>query len=150
MKQIPLTQGKFALVDDDIYDLIGNLKWCLQKGRTVLYATRHSSRKLPEKRHTIWMHHLVIGKPTKGMMIDHIDGNGLNNQRSNLRIVTNRQNLQNMKNHRNGKLSGCYYNKNNNKWQAQIRINGKIKYLGYYNTEQEAHDAYLKALKYIV
>jgi hypothetical protein len=75
--------------------------------------------------------------------IDHINGIKNDNRITNLRNVTNRENCQNYTIHRNGKLVGATYKKAKNKWQSQIQINGKAKHLGLYNTEQEAHEAYL-------
>jgi hypothetical protein len=145
LKQITLTQGKIALVDDDVYEVLGHLKWYAQKSYNIFYAVRHTSRKEGHK--TIRLHHLVVGKPSKGFEVDHKDGNGLNNQRDNLRIATTRQNQQNRKQHSNGRLVGASWHKGKNKWQVQIMINGKQDSLGYFNTEQEAHDVYMEALK---
>lgn len=78
--------------------------------------------------------------------IDHINGIKNDNRIENLRDVTVRKNSQNKKIHRNGKLVGCYFNKNNKKWRAKIQIKNKDYHLGLYNTEQEAHEAYLKFL----
>lgn len=89
---------------------------------------------------------LLNGDIPEGMQIDHIDGNRVNNDVNNLRLVTPRENQQNLVSHRNGDLVGCTYFKRYRKWQAQIWVNGKYKYLGLYETEQEAHEAYLKAL----
>lgn len=81
--------------------------------------------------------------------LDHINGNRLDNRIENLRIATTRQNALNRKRHRDGNLPGCYRHtaKSGNKvgWYASIHINGKALYLGYYQTEQEAHTAYLFA-----
>ena len=81
--------------------------------------------------------------------IDHIYGNKLDNRIANLRDVPTRENQQNTKNHRNGKLVGCSWNKQHKKWHAQIGINGKNKHLGYYETELDAHNAYMLALNKI-
>lgn len=75
--------------------------------------------------------------------IDHIDGNPANNKISNLRNVDNRVNQQNRVKHRAGKLVGATYHKRNDRWMSRIVINKKIKYLGCYLTEVEAHQAYL-------
>ena len=83
----------------------------------------------------------------EGMQIDHINGDKLDNRIENLRLVTTRQNQQNQKKHRAGQLVGCYFNKG--KHQAQIKISGKMIYLGLYKTEQEAHKAYEIACKHI-
>jgi len=78
--------------------------------------------------------------------IDHIDGNPLNNHADNLRIVTNQQNHWNRT-----KAKGYIWNKNANKWQAKICLNGKTIYLGYFIEEASARQAYLDAkLKYHV
>lgn len=72
--------------------------------------------------------------------LDHIDGNKINNKIDNLRDVTNQQNSWN-----NTKAKGYFFNKTRNKFRALIGINGRQKHLGYYTTEQEARNAYLKA-----
>lgn len=93
----------------------------------------------------IWV--LFNGSITPNCMIDHIDGNRLNNSIDNLRLVLNRQNSQNRCTHRQGKLPGCNFHKPTRKWRAEIWINGKNKHIGLYKTEQEAHAAYLKAVQ---
>jgi len=150
MKQIQLTQDKFTLVDDDVYEWAKDYNWYAQKCYNTWYVQRMTSRKDdPDgKQHAIQLHRVIMNCP-KELRIDHIDGNGLNNQRSNLRIVTDRQNNQNKLDHRNGKLVGCYFTKNcvSKPWMARIVVNKKTKFLGYYATEQEGHEAYMKALE---
>jgi hypothetical protein len=97
-------------------------------------------------------YHTIIWILVKGgiedadAVIDHIDGDKLNNKIENLRLVSNRENCQNKESHRNGRLQGCYFHKQNNKWKAQIVTNGKVIALGYYETELDAHGVYCKAL----
>ena len=74
--------------------------------------------------------------------VDHIDGDFSNNKIENLRAVTNRENCQNYKIHRTGKLIGCTWDKSRGNWKAQIKLEGKTKFIGRFNSEQEAHDAY--------
>lgn len=85
--------------------------------------------------------------PPKNYMIDHINGVKTDNRFINLRVVTNRQNCQNKKRHREGKLVGTSWFKRDNLWLSQIQINGEYKYLGYFNTELEAHQRYMQELK---
>lgn len=75
-----------------------------------------------------------------GLQIDHIDGNRLNNSKENLRIVTPQENHFNRT-----KAKGITFCKANGKWKAQIFVSGKKKYLGYYEDEKDARDAYIKA-----
>ena len=89
--------------------------------------------------------HRFLTKCPDGYMVDHINGNSLDNRRTNLRTVTNRENQQNRTVHREGRLCGCTYRKRIKKWEAQIRINKSQKHLGYFKTEIEAHQAYMKA-----
>jgi len=96
----------------------------------------------------VWMLYNKKDIPAN-LEIDHINGNKIDNRIDNLRLVTHRKNLQNKKIHREGQLFGCYFNKSAGKYHAQIQIGGKLIYLGLYKTEQEAHEAYKIACKYI-
>jgi hypothetical protein len=134
---IPLTQGRETLVDAEDVEFLGQFNWRWGSKKTKIgYAL------LPEGRGT--MHRILMSNP-EGMCIDHINGNSLDNRRSNLRIVTSRENSQNKKEHRSGRLVGCSYHKKARKWQAEINIKGLSKYLGLFKTEIEANQAYMKA-----
>lgn len=100
-----------------------------------------------EKLHRLVAGRMIGRKLLKTEAVDHINGDKLDNRRCNLRIVTSRQNSQNRKLHRNGRLVGCYFKKQRKKWVAQLRLGKNNLHLGYYNTELEAHEAYMKALK---
>lgn len=146
MKQIKLSQGKVALVDDEDYEELNKYKWYSYKGGNTFYAGRNFNSNGKQK--TIKMHRIIMNTP-KEMETDHIDGNGLNNQKSNLRIVTHRQNGQNKRINKSSRFVGVCWNEINNKWRAQIKINKKHKSLGVFDTELEAHNAYQNKLKEI-
>ena len=99
-----------------------------------------------EERKTYIVHRLVaqafLDDYSEDLQVDHIDGNRLNNKLENLRMVTNQKNHFNRT-----KAKGYTWNKNAEKWQAQICINYKKKCLGYFDTEAEAREAYLSAKK---
>jgi len=137
MKEILLTKGKVASVDDEDFESLNAFKWYAQKDHNTFYAIRASPRK-NGKYHHIYMHREVMNVPD-GMQTDHIDRNGLNNQRNNLRVVTRQQNQFN----RNAK--GYCFDKPTQKFRAQIRLNGKQIHLGFFETALEARAAYLKA-----
>ena len=84
-----------------------------------------------------------------GIQIDHLDGNPTNNSPDNLRLVTDRENKHNMTKHRSGKKVGGSFDKRRDKWAAKIKLNGKDYHLCHRDTEQEMHEAYLKAFALI-
>lgn len=154
-EKIPLSTGRsgnrpargFALVDCSDFEELSQYKWNMLKSRNTQYAQREV-RNADGKVEKITMH-VQIMQPPKGMEVDHIDGNGLNNQRSNLRICTRTQNRQNvgaMKNNKSG-YKGVSLHKATNKWLAQIRVDGKHHHLGLFTNPEEASKAYIQACK---
>jgi len=95
MKTIPLTQSQVALVDDEDYPWISQFEWYTFKNRRISYAVRNGV--VNGKRRTILMHRVIMNTP-KGMQVDHMDHNGVNNQKGNMRNCTGRQNAENMRN----------------------------------------------------
>jgi hypothetical protein len=146
MKKIKLTQNKYALVDNDDYDMISKNKWCVTTCGTKFYAV-HSIPTLNGKRTPEYMHHIIIGKPLKGHVTDHINGNGLDNRKCNLRLVTYRQNQQNRHHKKSSKYPGVQWHKCDKRWFSCIRFNGKRTYLGYFINEKKAYQAYQDACK---
>lgn len=151
MKEIILTQGKVALVSDEDFAMLSQYKWWAHKQPNSFYAGRMITLS-NGKRKPLMMHQAILGNPEAGKEIDHIDGNGLNNQRSNLRFVTRRQNMQNAVNHRTkhtSKYPGVSYDSRRDKWKAYIKINGTHKDIGRFNTEEEAFQVYKEAVESI-
>lgn len=131
--EIPLSNGGIALVDDQDAGL-ARWSWRNVGG----YARRNGS-----SLGTIWMHRVVMGFARyDGRQVEHRDGNGLNNQRSNLRESTQAENLENVP-ARGGSSGyrGISWHKGARKWQAQVRHHGRIHYLGLFATEEQAHKA---------
>ena len=145
MKEIQLTQGKVALVDNEDYEYLNQWKWHVIKGHNTFYAIRNF-RIHKCKRSKIYMHRLIMN-PNKGMVIDHIDRCGLNNQKKNLRICTKSQNSMNscLRLNSTTKYKGVYYDKILNKFRARIYINKITKNIGSYIDPKDAARAYNEA-----
>ena len=136
MKEIPLTQGKVAIVDDDMYDYLMQWKW---QYTSAGYAARPAPRVRGKSHRSILMHREIMETPAN-LEVDHIDGNTLNNSRANLRNCTRAQNMKDRKRRRRNTsgYTGVYVNKMAKKWQAFIRHDDKILYLGLFRDPAEA------------
>ena len=140
MREITLTNGKKSLVSDNKYKFISQWKWTCSVGG---YAIRRET--VNGKRVTKYMHTEIKPHP-KGMETDHIDGDKLNNQDSNLRVCHHYQNSKNRvisKNNTSG-YKGVSFHKLTGRYQASIRINYKRVYLGLFDTPELAAVAYDK------
>lgn len=134
MKQIKLTQGKYAIVDDEDFEELSKYNWHYAKGSYGRegYAKRDiylgGGRKNMKLQH-VWMHHLM--DVPKGMSVDHINGDRLDNRRSNLRMCTNTQNQQNRKVQKSlSGFKGVSFKPKKKAWEARITVNGKTLYAG--------------------
>ncbi len=136
MKLIPLTRGRFTIVDDDDYELLSKLKWCVDgKG----YATRKMDGKV------ITMHRFILNYPN-GLQVDHANSNRLDNRRSNIRVASRAQNQQNSKARKGAVgLKGVSFEKGSNRYRARITVTGKTIYLGGFLSAESAHKAYATA-----
>ena len=142
--EIPLTQNKVSIIDIDDYWLISQYKWFAHRGRnnTTFYAYRNVTNKNNGRRTIIAMHQVILGEYA---YIDHINHNGLDNRKSNLRPATAQQNSRNQRpkdgtsKFKGVRLHAC------GKWEAYIYLNGKQKYLGLFDDEALAAMAYDKA-----
>lgn len=141
MKLIYLTQGKASLVDDDVYEKIGNLKWCAIRCSKSenFYAYKRINNK------NVSMHQYILGSP--GGITDHINGDTLDNRKENLRIVTVQQNAFNRKKRKGNSSSsykgvGKYATGKTEYWIASVYKNGELFHISHHDTEEGA------ALKY--
>lgn len=152
MKQIPLSQGKFALVDDEDYEYLNQWKWYAWKHykHKTFYAVRNI-RLGNNTRTTIFMHRVILGLTDSKIQGEHRDNEGLNNLRSNIRPCTNSQNQMNrgvILNTTSG-FKGVSWSRERNKWISQISISGKQKNLGRFTSKIEAAEKYNEAaIKY--
>ena len=142
MKEIPLTRGKVAIVDDEDYAELSKRKWCTTpNGGKQLYAARTRPR--------MSMHRIIL-KAQPGQQVDHINGNSLDNRRCNLRFANTSQNAANQQK-RNGssRFKGVAIERRTyslkKRWRARIKLRGKRYNLGYFHTEEEAALAYNQA-----
>lgn len=149
-REIPLTQGKVALVDAADYAWLTQWKWhaYYSPGKRSFYVGRLIPSEIGPRQFPLKMHREILGlKRGDARVGDHINGNGLDNRRSNLRIATPQQNQCNRGKQRNNTtgFKGVYYNKKCDKFAAAIRANKKLHYLGLFSTAEGAHAAYCAA-----
>ncbi len=140
---IPLTQGKYAIVDAKNYEWLNQWKWYAHKNNNTYYARRHTT--INGKQKIILMHRQIFGAKSNQLQ-DHRNHNGLDNRINNLRICSKAQNHQNGKPHKNSisKYKGVGWRKSSGKWQVRIRLNKKLMFLGLFNNEIEAARVYDK------
>jgi hypothetical protein len=145
MREIALTKGKVALVDDEDFEVLSEYKWRAKCDGRTYYAAR-TIRHLDGFCMIEQMHRVILarmlGRPlVKGEQVDHVDGDGLNNQHENLRLATSAQNKRNCRRHTTNPTSkylGVCWRKDRQRWRAQIQIDGKQLYFGHFDGEFEA------------
>lgn len=143
MKEIPLTMGKVALIDDEDYFWVSRHNWHYAKKKKdgkLGYAKR--ARKVKGKTSFVRLHRAIIAAPIH-LQVDHIDGNPLNNQKSNLRLCTNKNNSTNSDTKR-GKsgFKGVSWHKGMGGWRVRVRKDNKELQVGYFKCPIEAAKAY--------
>lgn len=146
--EIPLTRGQVALIDHEDVQLTA-WNWMAEPGnskRECFYAVRSNTE--GDKPKLLRMHNLILPK-RPGFVVDHINRNGLDNRRSNLRYATHGQNVANGVHHQRhyGSLKGAFKLPNDKRWTASITVNKKTYHLGRFDTEEQAHDAYMEAAR---
>ena len=147
MKKILLTQGKFAIVDDADFSELSKHKWCVNNNgyaiRTLWFGAEHR----PKQRHLL-MHRIIAGAKG-GQLVDHENGDKLDNRRRNLRISNKSLNGCNrgIPRHNTTGYKGVVKHSQSNGWVAQITVGGKNLYIGHFPHPQLAALAYNNAAK---
>lgn len=147
--QIPISRGLFATIDREDYERVtngGKWKWTALPTKWTAYVRRNVTR--DGRQHSLYLHRFIMGD-REGFEIDHIDGNGLNCSKSNMRYATKAQNAQNqkLKKSNSSGIKGVTFNKIQMKWQAYITIDRRMIHLGFHFTKEAAAAAREAAAK---
>ncbi|MFH0938247.1 MAG: HNH endonuclease [Planctomycetota bacterium] len=142
MKQIKLTQGQVALVDNEDYERLSAHKWYAMKVRSGRFYAVRSTGKNPHRKRVL-MAREILNAPA-GTEVDHVSGDTLDHRRSNLRLATHAENQRNRGKYQNNTsgLKGVSYDSTRRKWRAQIKVNGKVIYLGHFADTTDAARTY--------
>ena len=146
VKQILLTQGKFAIVDDEDFEWLNQWRWCAARAGDRWYAVRLLYQSSPRSKKNLFMHREILGLKRKdGKQTDHVNHNGLDNRRCNIRKCSNTQNQYNQKPRKgcSSKYKGVSWSKVCEKWKVAINHI----HLGYFDNEIEAVKVYDKTAK---
>lgn len=140
---IKLTKGKYAIVDKTTHGVLNGKKWYAQLARNTIYANRRENKQKDPKQSMVSMHR-VVAKAKKGEFVDHINGNGIDNRKANLRICTMSENIANSRKFLTGssKYKGVCLHTYNKNWIALIKINRKSIHIGCFDDEIDAARAY--------
>lgn len=152
MKEIPLTKGQVAIVEDADYQWLSQFHWqaSWSKKSKKWYAVKGEYEYLGKAQYrmrTVGMHRFIMGVTDSRLEVDHENLNTLDNRRANLRVATRSQNQHNRRrqsNNRSG-YKGVGWHRASSKWRARIAIGGKQVFLGLFSTPEEAFAAYCKA-----
>ena len=146
MKIIYTKKKEEIYVDDEDYEWLSKHKWCLSSNGYALRTIKHNG-----KRKKLRMHRLIMNLSDQKVFVDHINGNKLDNTRSNLRLCTNAENTRNRganKNNISG-IKGLCYDKRFNRWKAQISLNGKDHKKYFYCNKHGEELAKVKAIQWL-
>lgn len=145
MVEIKLKNGTCILIDDDDFEKVSKFKWHVSKIKYAHYAVSRINGK------TVYLHRLVMDAP-KGTYVDHINMNGLDCRKENLRLCTNSQNMHNRGAQKNSKsgVKGVSWSKNKNKWVVHLTVDKKTRHLGFFTNIDAARKRYEEESKRIV
>ena len=148
-RRIKLTLGQYAIVDPEDYKMINKYKWNAYRGYGSYYSKRKIYTRKKGTERTVYMHRWIMNAP-KGVVVDHINHNGLDNRKENLRFATNAENARysrKTKNKFRSDYKGVHYIKKVKRWRTRITFEGKTRYVGQYTDEISAAKAYDRAAK---
>jgi hypothetical protein len=145
---VPLTQGYEAIIDAEDVHLVEGYNWCVKKDTCRITQYALANFKSQRSYTLVRMHRVLMGVNDSKVHVDHINGNGLDNRKINLRLATNQENLFNSRKPRNNSsgYKGVSWSKSMNKWMASIQMSKRL-YLGAFDCPKEAYEAYCKAAK---
>ena len=144
IREIPLTQEKIALVDSQDYDKLRHVLWHAHKGKGTYYAVSDHTRTMTKGVRSglpVAMHTMIMKTPP-GYVVDHINGNGLDNRRQNLRILTREENSAGRTKGGMDKFRGVVYDKERGTWRASIKKGKRGVFLGRFEHQVDAAKAY--------
>ena len=151
-REIPLTKGQTALVDESDFESLNAFKWYASWNSHTqsFYAARNSCRKGGKPNKPIWMHREILGLPRTGdgRFGDHVDHDTLDNRRRNLRVASGSENASNARLRKDNPsgFKGVTFHKPTGRWRARIQSNGVPVELGYTDTPEEASRLYCAAV----
>jgi len=152
MRKIALTQGRFAIIDDEDFNELNRYKWQVTRNGYAIRTQNKSKKKGILKKTGIYMHKVIMGNPM-GFEVDHINGNPADNRKSNLRIIKHKQNSYNLNIYKNNRMGykGVHLHKQrintSTPFTATIRVNKKLIHLGCFKSLKDAALAYNNASK---
>lgn len=139
-RKLPITRGLHVLLDEEDFSKLARHRWFALVRNGTPYAARSIHGK------TVGMHRIIMGDPA-GLQVDHINHDTLDNRRSNLRVCSQAENLRNRRSRIGASRFKGVSPSGTGKWRADIRLNGKAKYLGTFPTEEQASAAYDQTAK---
>lgn len=136
-REIDLTQGKVALVDDADFEWLSRFNWCAVKTGKTFYAVRRDGR------HPVLMHRVILSA-SDDVDVDHRDLDGLNNTRANLRLASRSQNMANISKYESNRsgFKGVSWHASHGAWRANITVEWRQYHIGYFDTPEAAARAY--------
>jgi hypothetical protein len=139
---IPLSSGEYAWADEADFVAASSIRWSASYGPNTCYAINSHGFYTPSGRKTSLLHRLLLDPESSSVHVDHADGNGLNNRRSNIRIASRSQNMSNWTRTNKTGFRGVAVKKNSSSFLAQIKVESRCIYLGSFLTAEAAARAY--------